>query len=171
MAMFFVFSASSTNNLLVFIVLLGFLCPWHISFVSINLWNICEIKCTCRSSHRRCSVKKLYDFAIFTGKHLCWSLFLIKLWPEYLHFVKKRLQHRYQVFSCKCCEIFNNTYFEEHLRWLLLQVHLVSQMFHGLIFCYWFSKNVHWNFFHKWNINQLENFMFSTFLITTFKCL
>ena len=34
----------------------------------------------CRSSHRKCSIKKaaLKDFAIFKGKHLCWSLFLIK---------------------------------------------------------------------------------------------
>ena len=33
------------------------------------------------SSHRRCSVKKgvLKNFAIFTGKHMCWSLFFIKL--------------------------------------------------------------------------------------------
>ena len=38
-----------------------------------------------KSSHRRCSVKKgvLRNFAKFTGKHLCQSLFLIKLqaWP------------------------------------------------------------------------------------------
>ena len=34
-----------------------------------------------RSSHLRCSIKKavLNNFAIFTGKHLCWSLYLIKL--------------------------------------------------------------------------------------------
>ena len=34
-----------------------------------------------KSSHRRCSIKKavLKNFAIFTEKHLCWSLFLIKL--------------------------------------------------------------------------------------------
>ena len=34
-----------------------------------------------RSSHRRCSIYKdiSKNFAIFTGKHLCWSLFLIKL--------------------------------------------------------------------------------------------
>ena len=34
-----------------------------------------------RSSHRRCSVKKdvLRNFKNFTGKHLCWSLSLIKL--------------------------------------------------------------------------------------------
>ena len=32
-------------------------------------------------SHQRCSVKKdvLKNFANFTGRHLCWSLFLIKL--------------------------------------------------------------------------------------------
>ena len=46
-----------------------------------------------RSSHRRCSVKKavLKEFANFTGKHRCWSLFLIKLQAN---FIKKRLQHR-----------------------------------------------------------------------------
>ena len=37
----------------------------------------------CRSSHRRCSVKKavLKNFTIFTGKHQCWSPFLKKLQP------------------------------------------------------------------------------------------
>ena len=30
------------------------------------------------------------DFANFTKKHLCWSLFLIKL----KNFIKKKLQHR-----------------------------------------------------------------------------
>ena len=36
---------------------------------------------TVRSSHRRCSIKKtvLKNYAILTGKHLCWGLFLIKL--------------------------------------------------------------------------------------------
>ena len=38
-------------------------------------------------------------FPIFTGKHQCWSLFLIKL-----------------VFFCEYCKTFKNTYFEEHLR-------------------------------------------------------
>ena len=40
-----------------------------------------------RSSHIRCLVKKgvLKDFANFEGKHLCWSLFLIKLqaWKDF----------------------------------------------------------------------------------------
>ena len=42
-----------------------------------------------KSSHRRSSMKKaaLKDFAVFEGKHLYWSLFLIKLLafrPAYL---------------------------------------------------------------------------------------
>ena len=34
-----------------------------------------------RSSHQKCSTKKaaLKNFAVVKGKHLCWSLFLIKL--------------------------------------------------------------------------------------------
>ena len=46
-----------------------------------------------RSSRRRCSVKEgvLKDSANFTEKHLCWSLFLIKLQASTLI---KRLQHR-----------------------------------------------------------------------------
>ena len=40
----------------------------------------------------------LENFAIFTGKHLCWSLFLIKLTPT-------------QLFSCEYWKIFKNTFF------------------------------------------------------------
>ena len=47
-----------------------------------------------RSSHQRCSVKKgvLKNFANFLGKHLYWSLFLIKL--QAYNFIKKRLRQR-----------------------------------------------------------------------------
>ena len=47
------------------------------------------------------------DFAIFTGKHLCRSLFLsLQLyWKENIT----------QVFSSEYCETFNNSYFEKHL--------------------------------------------------------
>ena len=40
------------------------------------VFNLCSVS-RGRSSHRRCSVRKgvLKSFAIFTGKHLCWSLF------------------------------------------------------------------------------------------------
>ena len=44
-------------------------------------------------------------FAIFTGKHLCWGLFLIR---------EKETQT--QVPTREYCEIFKNTYFEEHLQ-------------------------------------------------------
>ena len=43
------------------------------------------------------------NFAKFTGKHLCRSLFFNKETPT-------------QVFSCEICEIFKNTYFVENLR-------------------------------------------------------
>ena len=70
----------------------------------------------CRSSHRRCSLKKgfLRNFAKFTGKHLCQRLFFNKvagLSPATL--LKKTLT---QVFSCKFCEISKNTFFTEHHR-------------------------------------------------------
>ena len=41
-----------------------------------------QINISCfRSSHPKCSIKRAFlkNFAIFTGKHPCWSLFLIKL--------------------------------------------------------------------------------------------
>ena len=43
----------------------------------------------------------LKSFAILTGKHLFWSLFLIKLQA---------------LGSCQYCKIFQSTYFEEPLR-------------------------------------------------------
>ena len=55
-----------------------------------------------RSNHLSCSIIKtvLRNFAKFTGKHLCQSLFSPV--PE--------------VFSCKFCKICKNTFFTEHLR-------------------------------------------------------
>ena len=58
-----------------------------------------------RSSYRTGSAKKgvLKNFANYTGKQLCWSLFLIKL-------------QALGLFSGEICRIFKNTYFEEHLQ-------------------------------------------------------
>ena len=84
---------------------------WKVKFSASNL-NLCPLnqlaqvtqvttmevtKMNHRSSHRRCSVKKgvLRNFANFTGKHLCQSLFFNKaegLRPASL--LKKRLWHR-----------------------------------------------------------------------------
>ena len=60
----------------------------------------------------------LKNFVKFTGKKLCQSPFFNKvagLRPVTL--LKKRL---WQMFSCEFREIFRNTFFTEHLRWLLL---------------------------------------------------
>ena len=64
--------------------------------------------------------------AILTGKHLRWSLFLIKLqaWRS-ATLLKKRLHKKkrdFTVVSCENYEIFNNTFCMEHLRWLLLKI-------------------------------------------------
>ena len=75
-----------------------------------------------RSSHQRCSIIKavLKNFAIITGKHLCWSFFLIKLLafrPATL--LKKRLQHR--CFPVDIVKFLRTAFSLEHLRWLLLK--------------------------------------------------
>ena len=76
-------------------------------------YQICE---NLKKQPPRCSVKKGVpnNFANFTGKHLCWILFLIKLQAQYLQLYQKKTSA--QVFSCEICEIFKKTYFEEHLR-------------------------------------------------------
>ena len=53
--------------------------------------------CVIRSSHQRCSIKKgaLRNFAKFTGKHLCQSLFFNKVVNfKVATLLKKRLWHR-----------------------------------------------------------------------------
>ena len=50
-----------------------------------------------RSSYWRCSIKKavLENFAIFTGKHLSWSVFFNKVAGlQTCNFIKKRLERR-----------------------------------------------------------------------------
>ena len=97
-------------------------------------------------SHMFFKISVPKNSANFTGKHLCWSLFLTKF---FTHFIKNTLA---QVFSCEICEIFKNTFFyrtplvaasvkrdsntgefakflrtlllAEQLRWLLLDGHL-----------------------------------------------
>ena len=58
-----------------------------------------------RSHPRRCSTKKnfLRNFAKFTGKHLCQSLFL----ERDCSFIEKATLA--QVFSCDFCEYFKST--------------------------------------------------------------
>ena len=68
-----------------------------------------------QKSHRRSSIKKavLKNYTIFTGKHLCCSLFLINL-------IKKRLQHRY--FPDNIVELFRTPIMKSICERLLLQI-------------------------------------------------
>ena len=74
------------------------------------------------------------NLAIFTGKHLCWSFFLIKsqTWRPAILLKKSPTQ----VLSCEYCEIFKNSFFIEHFWWQLLfhsflaNIPLYSDAFH-----------------------------------------
>ena len=85
-----------------------------------------------RSSHRRVFVKKgiLRNFANFTGRHLCQSLFFNKVAGLRVSglqlFIK--IETLAQVFSGEFCEISKNTFFTEHL-WAA-----VSMLFKNLPF-------------------------------------
>ena len=59
-------------------------------------------------------IDALKNFANFTVKNLCWSLYLIKLQPKGL-----QLQHR--CFPVKFHKFLRAPFFTEHLRWLLLE--------------------------------------------------
>ena len=52
------------------------------------------------------------NFAMFTEKHLCWSLFLIKWQARDLQIYQKETATR--VFCYEYCTIFKSTYFDEH---------------------------------------------------------
>ena len=80
-------------------------------------WNIVV---TFRNSHWKCSVKKsvLRNFAKFTGKYLCQSLFFNKV--AACNFIENETLK--QVFSCEFCEISKNTIFIEHPGRLLLNI-------------------------------------------------
>ena len=58
---------------------------------------------------QRCSLKNvLRNFAKFTEKHLCQSLFFNKVAGAACNFIKKETLA--QVFSCEFCEISKNTF-------------------------------------------------------------
>ena len=67
----------------------------------------------------------LKNFANFTGKHLCWGLFIIKLQGWKVAGLRRSAillkRESTQVFPCEICKIFKNTFFYKHLQWLLLK--------------------------------------------------
>ena len=75
----------------------------------LELVNLQSILPLYRSSQRRCSIKKcvLRNFAKFTGKHQCQSLFFNKV----AGFIKNETLA--QVFSCEFCEISRKSFSTE----------------------------------------------------------
>ena len=63
-------------------------------------------------------ISVLKNFTIFTERHLCWSLFLIKLQAWKPTTLSKRLQHR--CFPVNIAKLLRTAFFIEQLRWLLL---------------------------------------------------
>ena len=124
--------------------------------------NCLRISRRLRSSHRRCSVKKVAfkNFAKYTGKHLCQGLFFNKV------------AGAAQVFSCEFCKIFKNTFLRNASGWLLLKTNA------GHISCetiFNISINLNWEFKKKKNTskpppfirsNPSSNSNFSSFVFT-----
>ena len=65
----------------------------------------------------------LKNFAKFTTKHLCWSLFFIKTTGVMPGTISKK-EAPTHVFSCEFYEFIKNTFFIEHPWWLLLSLPL-----------------------------------------------
>ena len=91
----------------------------HIYHVMIFVTDSCSKKSffiiIFRSSHMQMFFKTgiIRDFAIFIGKHLCWSLFLIKLQGSlqlYSTSSKKRLEHRWFLWKLQ-------TFYKQLLLW------------------------------------------------------
>ena len=76
--------------------------PWIVDHQKF-FWSV-----SFRSSHAEvfCEKRVLRNFAKFTGKHLCQSLFFNKSWTS--NFIKKETLA--QVFSCEICDISKNTF-------------------------------------------------------------
>ena len=71
------------------------------------------------------------NFAMFTGKYLCWSLFFNKYAGlKACNFFKKILQHKF--FSVKFAKFLRTPFFKEHVQWLLLEIS--HELF---LYCIW----------------------------------
>ena len=91
-----------------------------------------------RSSHQRCSLKKVFlkNFTKFTGKHLCWSLFFNKvsgLRPATL--LKKRLQQR--CFPVNFLKFLGTPFLQKtSQRLLLFVIHLTVSFCKEVLYIY-----------------------------------
>ena len=84
---------------------------------TVSFWDPAE---KFRRSHLKCSIKKtiVKNSTIFTGKHLCWSLFSPVL--ESLQFIKKRLQR--WCFPVNIADILRITFVQNTFGRLLIEV-------------------------------------------------
>ena len=75
-----------------------------------------------------CKKGVLRNFIEFTRKHLCQSLFFNEV-AGLCNFIRK--ESLAQVLSCEFCEISKNTFYREHLCWLLLSISVRVQWKHN----------------------------------------
>ena len=100
------------NLSLFFMVRLDQRCSFHLEKVDHDkLHDTIQFR---KNSDRRRFVKKVANFAKFTGKHLYQGLFLNRFASHACNFIKK--EALVQVFLCGFCEVFKNTFFTKHLR-------------------------------------------------------
>ena len=113
------------------------------------------------SRHRRCSVKKsvLKNFGNFTGKHLCWSLFLIKLQAFRLVTLSKRDSNT-DVFL-EICKTFKINYFKELMWATVSAIPRTSQMNHWItwLLCsiIWRYSHANWKSIDKWSLTTFRS--------------
>ena len=78
---------------------------------------------SCRNSHQRCSLKKVFlkNFTKFSGRHLCWSLFFNKVsGMRSTTLLKERLQQR--CFPVNFVKFLRTPFLQNTSRQLLLFV-------------------------------------------------
>ena len=81
----------------------------------------------------------LNNFVNFTGKHLCWSLFLIKFLTNFVRDITTL------VFSCEIWKNLKNTFSTEHLQWLLLSKEIATPViFAKFLRTPFFTEHLRW---------------------------
>ena len=83
----------------------------------------------------------LKNFAVFTGKHLCWNLFLMKL-------------QAFRCFPVNIAKFLTTAFFIDHLRWLLLQMFCFTFIFKKTISVY--ALVIHCIIVSLWNLKSLS---------------
>ena len=91
------------------------------------------------------TIDVLKNFVIFTGNHLCWSLFIEKETPK-------------QVFSCEYCELFKNRFFIEHL-WCLLLIFSTKCLYLNFYIhcCSYFGKERPFHYLNRQQVTHCQS--------------